>query len=58
MGSVLVAGGVIGTGIGALLFRLLEELGQTDTAISVLYVLMLGSIGVLMAREVLGLRDG
>jgi uncharacterized membrane protein YfcA len=51
MGAVMVAGGVIGIGIGALLFRLLQSLGQIDTAISILYVLLLGSIGGLMLRE-------
>src|SRR5690349_1407326 len=51
MGAVLVAGGVIGTGLGALLFRLLQELGQIDTVINILYVLLLGSIGAVMARE-------
>lgn len=51
MGTVMVVGGIIGTGIGALLFRLLEELGQIDTVINILYVLLLGSIGGLMARE-------
>ena len=51
MGAVLVAGGILGTGIGALLFRLLQETGQIDTVINILYVLLLGSIGGLMARE-------
>jgi hypothetical protein len=51
MGGVLVAGGIIGTGIGALLFNLLQRLGQIDTVISILYVVLLGSIGTLMARE-------
>jgi uncharacterized membrane protein YfcA len=51
MGLVLVAGGVIGTGLGALLFRLLERLGQIDTVINLLYVALLGSIGGLMAKE-------
>jgi len=51
MGAVMVAGGIIGTGIGALLFRLLQQLGQIDTVINILYVLLLGSIGGLMARE-------
>ena len=51
IGGVMVAGGIIGTGIGALLFRLLEELGQIDTVINILYVGMLGSIGLIMARE-------
>lgn len=51
MGAVLVTGGFIGTALGALLFRLLQSLGQIDTAINVLYVVLLGTIGVLMGRE-------
>lgn len=51
MGGVLVAGGIIGTGIGALLFNLLQRLGQIDTVINILYVVLLGSIGTLMGRE-------
>jgi len=51
MGSVLVVGGVIGTALGALLFRLLQSLGQIDTVINILYVVLLGSIGTIMARE-------
>lgn len=51
MGAVLVAGGVLGTGIGAILFRVLQELGQIDTVINILYVALLGSIGFIMARE-------
>ncbi len=51
MGGVMVAGGLIGTVIGAGLFRLLQELGQIDVVINVLYVLMLGGIGGVMAHE-------
>ncbi len=51
MGGVLVAGGIIGTGIGSLLFRMLSSLGQIDTVIDILYVVLLGSIGSIMARE-------
>ena len=51
MGAVLVLGGLLGTGLGALLFSLLARLGQIDTVINVLYVGMLGSIGIIMARE-------
>ncbi len=51
MGGVLVLGGLIGTGIGTLLFRLLQQWGQIDTVINVLYVVLLGSIGGIMARE-------
>ena len=51
IGAVMVAGGIIGTWIGALLFRLFERLGQIDTVINILYVVMLGGIGLIMARE-------
>ena len=51
MGGVLVAGGLIGTLIGAGLFRLLQELGQIDIVINLLYVVLLGGIGGIMARE-------
>lgn len=51
MGAVTVGGGVIGAGIGALLFRFFQAIGQIDTVINILYVVMLGSIGTLMARE-------
>jgi uncharacterized membrane protein YfcA len=51
MGGVLVAGGFLGTAFGAILFRFLQELGQIDTVINILYVLLLGSIGTIMARE-------
>jgi hypothetical protein len=51
MGLVMVAGGVIGSGIGALLFRFFRAIGQIDVVINALYVILLGSIGMLMARE-------
>ncbi|HEY1144748.1 MAG TPA: sulfite exporter TauE/SafE family protein [Allosphingosinicella sp.] len=51
MGAVLVAGGLLGTMAGGALFRLLQNIGQIDTVIALLYVLLLGSIGVLMAKE-------
>ena len=62
MGAVLVVGGFIGTLFGAVLFELLEAWGQIDTVISILYVVMLGSIGGMMMREsltaVLASREG
>ncbi len=51
MGGVLVGGGIVGALIGALLFRFLQAVGQIDVVISILYVLMLGTIGGLMMRE-------
>ena len=62
MGGVLVVGGILGTLFGALLFDTLQALGQIDTVINILYVLMLGGIGGLMAKEslnsVLAVRSG
>jgi len=51
MGAVIIAGGIAGSIVGGLLFRLLQQGGQIDTVISILYVILLGSVGVLMARE-------
>jgi uncharacterized protein len=51
MGGVLVAGGTAGAVAGGAAFRLLQDTGQIDTAIALLYVILLGSIGILMARE-------
>lgn len=54
MGAVTIVGGMIGSAIGALLFRFFQSVGQIDTVISILYVVMLGTIGTLMAREAWG----
>jgi uncharacterized membrane protein YfcA len=51
MGGVLVAGGFLGTLLGAVIFRLLQATGQIDTVISILYVVLLTSIGSLMMRD-------
>jgi uncharacterized protein len=51
MGLVMVAGGACGSLLGALIFALLQKAGQIDTVIAIIYVLMLGSIGLMMARE-------
>jgi uncharacterized membrane protein YfcA len=51
MGGVTVAGGLVGALIGAGLFSLLQAAGQIDTVISILYVVLLGTIGWLMSRE-------
>jgi len=54
MGGVLVAGGILGAFFGAWLFRLLQQSGQIDTVIAIVYVVMLGSIGGMMASESIG----
>lgn len=51
MGAVLVAGGALGSLVGGFLFRILQDVGQIDTVVNVMYVVMLGSIGIVMARE-------
>ncbi|NVD45422.1 sulfite exporter TauE/SafE family protein [Qipengyuania atrilutea] len=53
MGGVLIVGGMIGAVLGALLFRFFQSIGQIDVVINILYVLMLGTIGAMMAREAL-----
>lgn len=51
IGGVLLAGGVAGSGIGVLLFRLLRTSGQIDVAIRLAYVVFLAAIGGLMLAE-------
>jgi uncharacterized membrane protein YfcA len=51
MGAMLVFGGTLGALAGGGLFRLLQETGQIDTVIALLYVILLGWIGILMAKE-------
>ena len=48
MASVMIAGGLIGSIVGAGLFRALQTTGQIDIVIGLLYVLILSWIGVLM----------
>lgn len=54
MGTVLLAGGLVGSGFGIWVFRLLSEMGQIDLAVQLAYVIFLGIIGALMFQE--GLR--
>lgn len=51
MGGVMIGGGLLGSLAGAGVFRLLQTTGQIDTVIGLLYVALLGSIGVLMLRD-------
>lgn len=53
MGAVMIAGGAIGSLVGAGLFRLLQSSGQIDLVIGFLYVLLLGGIGGLMLKDAL-----
>ncbi|HEX9932285.1 MAG TPA: sulfite exporter TauE/SafE family protein [Allosphingosinicella sp.] len=51
MGAVIIAGGILGSLFGGFLFRALQNAGQIDTVIALLYVILLTSIGGLMAKE-------
>ncbi len=51
LGTVLLAGGIVGSTVGIYVFALLRELGQLDLFISLLYVALLGSVGGLMLVE-------
>jgi uncharacterized protein len=51
MGVVLLGSGVIGSAIGVYVFGLLRALGQIDLVVNGSYVVLLGSVGVLMLNE-------
>ena len=51
MGLVLLAGGLVGSGIGVQIFAILRAMGQTELLVSLLYVVFLGIVGVLMLIE-------
>ncbi|WP_312530545.1 sulfite exporter TauE/SafE family protein [Paracoccus sp. (in: a-proteobacteria)] len=54
MGWVLLAGGLVGSSIGVVIFDLLTKLGQIDLAVQLCYVVFLGLIGTMMFQESLG----
>ena len=54
MGTVLLSGGVLGSGIGVILVRELRRAGQFDFVVAVSYVTFLGAIGTLMMVESIG----
>ncbi|MFE3839360.1 sulfite exporter TauE/SafE family protein [Pseudogemmobacter sonorensis] len=51
MGTVLLAGGVIGSGIGIWVFELMKARGQIDLFVQLSYVVFLGLIGAMMFNE-------
>ena len=51
IGLVMMIGGLIGTVIGTFIFKLLEQTGQIDFAISFLYIVLLAVTGCLMLSE-------
>lgn len=51
IGAVMLGGGILGSVVGVFIFKFLKYLGQIDFAISILYVVLLGLIGILMLVE-------
>ena len=51
MGTVLLVGGLIGSVLGVQAVKVLRQTGQFDLVITLCYVVMLGSVGVLMLIE-------
>ena len=51
MGFILMAGGLAGSVLGVWIFTWLKRLGQIELTISLLYVVLLGILGALMAIE-------
>ena len=51
MGFVLLIGGFVGSSLGVILFKYLQNLGQLDLVIKLSYVIFLGIIGFLMLWE-------
>jgi uncharacterized membrane protein YfcA len=51
LGTVLLAGGIAGSAFGIYLFALLRRLGQLDLIVSLLYVVLLGTVGAMMLTE-------
>ncbi len=51
MGLVLLAGGLLGSAGGVVVFAWLTRLGQVDLLVQLSYVLFLGLVGAMMLRE-------
>ncbi len=54
MGTVMLGGGFIGAVLGILIFRMLQHIGQIDLVINILYIVLLGIIGLMMLFESVG----
>lgn len=51
IGAVMLLGGMAGSVLGVFIFKLVDYFGQIDFVIAVLYVALLGSIGLMMLLE-------
>jgi hypothetical protein len=51
MGTILLAGGVLGSLLGVLVFSMLRRIGQIELVINICYIVLLGGLGALMLIE-------
>lgn len=51
IGNWLVTGGMFGVLVGVFIFASMKKAGQLDLTISLLYIILLGGVGILTARE-------
>lgn len=51
IGTVMLVGGILGSLVGVAFFQLIRYMGQIDFIISILYIVLLGSIGIMMLFE-------
>jgi uncharacterized membrane protein YfcA len=51
MAGVMLGGGLVGTLFGVWLFAIMRRQGQMDLIVALSYVILLGSIGIIMLRE-------
>ena len=51
MGGVMLGGSVLGSFLGVIVFGMLQHFGQIDLVIPVLYVVLLGGMGLMMLTE-------
>lgn len=53
MGALMLTGGFLGSLFGGWIFGVLQNLGKIDFVISVLYIVLLGSVGFMMVAEII-----
>ncbi len=51
LAGVMLCGSVVGTVLGAMIFKLLQYIGQINLVIPILYVVLLGVMGLIMLLE-------
>ncbi len=51
MGTILLSGGLAGSGVGVHFVRILRSMGNADFAIEITYILMLGFVGGYIVRD-------